>query len=479
VNEHTTDRSGSRRRPNRKHVTLGLGSGVDPEMDARLTVHDPDPVERLHFADRVRRALRVLPSKRRLVTARFLAGYSDEEIAAELGMTPGAVRAAHCRGRGDLQRLLADLAPVIIFVLVLGLLLTLLQLRGEVPPVRPLPILPRSQSGLFLDPMDQSDVCLGGPVTAFSPADMAPVGLSLTVDPTIRATASNRQFVATVIITNDSAPFATFEIEAVRLGLSPVKGAGGIEVSAWPAITRVTLAQGGVWRLALPVTMDRCSNLSLGGQYLMQAEITWTASGANPRQLSSPTVAIRLPNHVASPLFTAHASCVDGQADGSLFFDLFHDFNLPTGDFNLPHPAASGGFNTMELHISFATFGQVPDDAGDILLPLLITNISDRPRTLYVSDTGLISARPPGMRGTAHELGASQVLVVGILLSTRCAGSRQRGSTTYSVGYTPMPPQGARPLPRVQSTPSPATTPRPEPSNPVVCSPACPTLVHD
>lgn len=66
------------------------------------------PEETVVAAQRTRDLLDALPpSMRKLVTLRVLAGWSAEQTAIELGMTPGAVRVAQHRAMGRLRSVAA------------------------------------------------------------------------------------------------------------------------------------------------------------------------------------------------------------------------------------------------------------------------------------------------------------------------------------------------------------------------------------
>jgi RNA polymerase sigma-70 factor (ECF subfamily) len=90
------------------------GSRDGPSSGERLaaTDHAADPEEQAlarETIDRVRQALTHLPERQRQVVELRLAGLTGAEIAAVLGMTLGAVKAAQFRAFGTLRPLLDDM----------------------------------------------------------------------------------------------------------------------------------------------------------------------------------------------------------------------------------------------------------------------------------------------------------------------------------------------------------------------------------
>jgi RNA polymerase sigma-70 factor (ECF subfamily) len=89
-------------------------SGVH-EHDQPSTSSDDDAIDRWSATPALRRALAELPPRQRVALAlRYIAGLTDEEIAAALGCPRGTAGALLSRGRAALRDnpLLADLRPI-------------------------------------------------------------------------------------------------------------------------------------------------------------------------------------------------------------------------------------------------------------------------------------------------------------------------------------------------------------------------------
>lgn len=85
---------------------------TDPLDLARTRETGPDPVEAAEqslTATSVQAALQHLPeNQRQVIVLRFLLGYSTEEVAAIMGKTPEAIRAAQSRALRALEPLLRE-----------------------------------------------------------------------------------------------------------------------------------------------------------------------------------------------------------------------------------------------------------------------------------------------------------------------------------------------------------------------------------
>lgn len=420
------------RRRGRKVVVRTDFRGRDERYLATVDTADPEP----ELPARLQEAIDSQTDYRQQVLKLRGDGHSYKAIANWLNTTEGAVRVAAFRARQAIKSQFPDLAPVIIFILVLALILALSGVAKQLPPVRPIPILPRSQSGLYVQPEDAPRPCTISPVrSSDSPPLAAPPQRPIVrIAPAVLVRADDGRFIISLRVANRSAQPLTLQIESILVALykpGSVLPLGGTYIAGGV----VQLRPGGTHNFTIEVWGETCRNggpviLPRTSPYLAQATITWT-HGQHSFDWLLPKAAVHLVAHPPTPVRTVRAMQCTSHRDGTLFFAIFSGFVF--------HPVTQ----RTSISVDYNPIGFEFDVAGDPLfrrpdesivrITLSIKNTLSRAQTIYLSD-GMVSL-------TSSESGSSPLNIlpgasvdIAALASTRCAGKRPE-ATYYSVDY--------------------------------------------